>query len=456
MRISTILRKAKSIKNCLAPINQLPSETLAHIVTFLPTERGLINAAVVCQHWRMSLLSSPRLWWNAGGSSSEIQAYIERSKFTPIDAKISSPELAELIGPHASRLAGLTLLLDDPHGLSQILKHLHYPIPTLHVFRIIAYAPRLHTLEFPSVLQNPFFLHSKKLEIKRISAFIGPQTFPHVTEVTLHTTTYPLRPMGSFLSTLEQFPVLEGVYITFHADLCTDPTPYLVTLPHVQEMSLSGSSRVRMSVRIPHLLEFLYLPGLRSLSLRAMPKLVTFRPVFPITPLGEHLPNLAELPELRVTLGMSFGEATFRGPSQATLGYLTGPFSSYSQHEGLLWEGLPLHSVRRLTVNTVFPPSDQELEWLIELLRDLKFLEDLEFRGECGRALGRLRHSMAREAIFLCLQTLTVHRGERERREVLRLKHLFDAAGLNVTLIYTPDPGAQEGREAETDADGSG
>ena len=393
----------------------------------------------------MILLSSPRLWWNVGGSSSEIQAYIERSKFTPIDAKISSPELAELICPHTSRLTGLTLRLDDSHGLSQILKHLHYPIPTLRVFRIIAYAPRLHTLEFPSVPRNPFFLYSGKLEVKGISAFLGPQTFPHVTEVTLHTSAYALRPMVSFLNTLEQFPVLERVYITFHADLYTDPTPSLVTLPHVQEMSLSVYSRVGLPVRIPHLLEFLRLPRLRSLSLRAMPKLVTFRPAFPITPFGEHLPNLAELPELRVTLGASFGEATFQSPSQATLGYLTGPFSGYNQQESLLWKGLPLHSVRRLTVNIVFPPSDQELEWLIELLRDLRFLEDLEFGGECGRALSRLCHYMAREAIFLCIQTLTVRRGEPERCEALRLKRLFDAAGLNLTLIFTPDPGAQEG-----------
>lgn len=403
----------------------------------------------------MILVSSPRLWWNAGGSSSEIRAYIERSKFAPIDAKISSPELAELIYPHASRLTGLTLRLDDSHGLSQILKHLHYPIPTLHVFRIITYAPRLHTLAFPSVLRNPFFLHSKKLEIKGISAFLGPQTFPNVTEVTLHTSAYASRPMVSFLSTLEQFPVLERVYITFHADLYTDPAPSLVTLPHVQEMSLSVHSSVGLPVRIPHLLEFLRLPRLRSLSLRAMPKLVTFRPVFPSTPLGEHLPNLTELPELRVTLGMSSGEATFQSPLQARLGYLTGPFSGYDKQEGLLWKGLPLHSVRRLTVNIVFPPSDQELEWLIELLRDLRFLEDLEFRGECSRALSRLRHYMAREVIFLCIQTLTVRCEEHERREALALKRLFDAAGLNVTLIFTPDPGAQEGREVEADADGS-
>jgi len=141
-------------------------------------------------------------WWNAGGSSSEIQAYIDRSKFTPIDVRLSSPELAELVVPHASRLVSLTLRLDDSHSLSQVVKHLGYPIPTLHTLRIIIDGPRLHTLEFPSVLQNPSFLHSK-LEIKGISALVGHQTSPHVTEVTIHMSAYTSRPVDSLLSTLE-------------------------------------------------------------------------------------------------------------------------------------------------------------------------------------------------------------------------------------------------------------
>jgi len=175
-----------------------------------------------------------------------------------------------------------------------------------------------------------------------------------------------------------------------------------------------------------------------------MPKLVTSRRIFPDIPFNKHLPNLTELPELGIELGMSSGEATFQSPSKATLKYVTGPFSNYDQHERLFWEDLPLHSVRRLVVNMASPPSDQELEWLMGLLRDLKSLEDLEFGGECGRALSRLRHYVAREAISLRIQTLTVRRGEDERRQALGLKRLFDAAGLNVTLICAPDPGGQE------------
>ena len=74
----------------------------------------------------------------------------------------------------------------------------------------------------------------------------------------------------------------------------------------------------------------------------------------------------------------------------------------------------------------------------------LKSLERLEFGGECGRALGGLRHYVAREGISLRIQTLTVRRAEDGRGLALGLKCLSDTAGLNVTLICAPDSGGQE------------
>jgi len=463
LRISTILRKARNIKNCLALINRFPSETLAHIVTFLPTERDLVNATAVCQYWRTTLLSFPRLWSNPGGSSSEIQAYIDRSRSIPICVTLSSPDLAELIAPHTSRLIRLTVQLEDINSLRWVAEHhLHYPIPTLHVFRIIADPLRLRTLAFPSDIQNPFFLHSRRLEIEGVSAFRGYQTFPHVTELTLETNPYLSMPMDSFLSVLEQLLVLERVSIKFRTDLYTDPIPHMVTLPHAQEMSLSASSRAGMPVRIPHILEFLRLPSLTSLRLRAMPKLVTFRPIFPVMTFDEHLPNFVELPELQVRLGTSSGEVTFQSASQATLEYLTGQLSSFDRHERILWRELPLHSVRKLTANMAFAPSDQELEWLIGLLRHLKSLKELELCGKSNAVLGWLRHYMAREATSFHIQTLTVRYGGEGylRRRAFMWKGLFEADGVNVTVICIPEPGvheeeSEEERGTKIDGDGS-
>ena len=209
-RFPAMLWRARNIKNCLARINQLPSETLAHIVAFLPTERGLTNAIAVCQRWRTILLSLPRLWWNIGGSSSEIQAYIERSKSTPIDARLSSPELAGLIAPYTSRLAGLTIQYDDSLGFNQIVKHLCYPIPTLDVFRITSIpASGISPLGSPSDPQNPFFLHSKKLEMEGISLSYTSQTFPHVTEL-IFTNPYFPTPVDGLLRTRNGFQCWRG------------------------------------------------------------------------------------------------------------------------------------------------------------------------------------------------------------------------------------------------------
>ena len=105
-------------------------------------------------------------------------------------------------------------------------------------------------------------------------------------------------------------------------------------------------------------------------------------------------------------------------------------------------------------MNLALPPTSQELEWFIGLLRDLRFLEHLEFGGECGRAIQLLRYEVARKAISLRIQTLTVRCGEYARRRALSLKkRLFDTAGLDVTLICIPDPGVNEEGEAEMDTD---
>jgi hypothetical protein len=254
---------------------------------------------------------------------------------------------------------------------------------------------------------------------------------------------------------LEQLPALERVRIAFHANLYPDLAPHVVTLPHVQEMSLSTFNEAGVQVHLPHILEFLHLPKLTLLCVQAIPRLIRYHPLFPVTPFGKHLPNLAELPELQVNMGMSSGEVTFRSPSQAALKYLTGPLSDYDTHEHTLWRELPLHSVRRLTVNMISSPFSQELEWFIELLGDLEFLEHLDIGGECGRALRWLRHEIAREAISPRLKTLTVRSGESERHQALVLKHLVNATGLDMTLICIPDPRVHEEGRVEADTDSS-
>ena len=451
-----ILGRARNIKNCFAPINRLPPEILAQIAMFFPRERHLIDATAVCQHWRSALLSFPRLWRDVGGSLSEIQAYLERSGSTSLDVTLLDPSLVNLIVPHTSRLVGLALRINHSLSFNQIIEHLHHPIPTLRSFRISTVPPLLHTLELPPCSDGSFFLYSRKLEIKGISVFHAPRACPYVTDLTLHTNGYQSIQMDPFLRTLEELPLLEKVYIVFCSDMYTDVPPRLATLPHVRTMSLSRFGKSSIPVRLPQILEYLQLPKLTSLHVQVFPRSVTFRPIFPVATFGRHLPNLTELSELHVDMGS--GEVTFQNSSLATLKYHTELLSTYDSVERKIWGGLPLHSVRRLTVNMVSQSNCQQLActWLVELLRDLRSLEHLELGGRCESAIRSLCQEMTKEPISVPIRTLTVRCEEQEKPQALRLKQLADAAGLITVLIFVPDPEVREEGEMEADANGPG
>ena len=232
------------MKNRFVLVNKLPLGILTHVATLFERDRDLINATAVCQFWRNTLLSYPRLWCNASGSRSKIQAYIQRSQSIPLYVDLSDPSLVDLIDPHASRLAGLTVFLGKSSKLNQFFEHLHRPTPMLHTLGISAAPSHPHPLEFPSGPDDPFFLHSKKLEFYGISKFLGFQTFPSVTEFTWHTSYSCNVKIPDLLELLERLPLLERVHIVFCLDASLDTSPYkLVTLPHVQEMSLRSEER---------------------------------------------------------------------------------------------------------------------------------------------------------------------------------------------------------------------
>ncbi|KAF9782903.1 hypothetical protein BJ322DRAFT_180765 [Thelephora terrestris] len=141
-RTPAMLKRMEKIKNCLAP-----------------KERHLIDATAVCQHWRETLLSFPRLWRHAGGISSEIQAYIERLKSTPLDVSLSNPSVATPYRPRRLLPVGQSRF-DHRIGRMVELQVDHYvellpcPIPTLH----ISWSPSFALLVRSLLKSREFFL----------------------------------------------------------------------------------------------------------------------------------------------------------------------------------------------------------------------------------------------------------------------------------------------------------
>ena len=439
------------------PVNQIPPEILAFTAGFLSIERDLINATAVCQQWRTVLLSSPRLWSNAGGSPSKLEAYLERSKSVPLEVTLSTPQLVVSLIPHASRLMTLAVCLDNSRNIDQIAEHLRDPIPTLHSLTIHTKSQRLHTLELPSGLREGLFGHLKNLSLIGIPSFRGPQTFPQITELFLRTNVSTFGRVTDLLNTLEHLPGLVKVSITFHIVSWHIDSPNIVTLPCVQEMHLSACTpdETEGSTIMPPILQYLELPKATSISIQSSYSLDWSEPILPITSFGEQLPNYAELSELQIDTTVHSGKVIFRSPSQAVFTYITGPLRGYDE-ESILWGSLPVSSVRRVTAVLVDPVLGDEDKWLVDMLENINFLELLELGGDCGRVIRRLRRRLVRGVMRIDIRTLKVRGGRYAKSEALKLEDVKDDIGLqNMTVIHNPDPELYERLRRSTDIESS-
>jgi len=457
LRISAILRKARNIKNCLAPINQIPAESLALVATFLPRERDLINATAVCQQWRAILLSFPRLWCNASGSSSELEAYLERSRSVPIQANLLRPELVVWIIPHTSRLVGLSIWVNDLREFNDFTCPLRFPIPTLHSLEIHTENLYMNHLELPPGIGEDLFLHLKKLCLEGISSLHGPQTFSHITELFLTMNAGSPRSTYDLLGTFEQLPGLEKIHAVFRSSWYPEINPAgTLTLPCVQELCLSapGDNGDNISRAIPPILRYLKLPNLTSLTVDSRSFLPSDPSILPVASFSEHLPNYFELPEVRIDTTMSSGKITFRSPSQAVITFHTGALARYKR-ECRLWGDLPVSSVRRATAVLADPDFGREDRWLADMLMELSPLELLDLGGNCGWVLRRLRRRMA-GAMLIRIQTLIVRGGVYAMSQASKLESAKDDLRLqNMTVTYIQDLEAQEWIVQDPDAESS-
>jgi hypothetical protein len=369
------------------------------------------------------------------------------------------PRLVESLIPHTSRLVALAIQVECSSDFGRIARYLQDTIPTLHKLTIVASSFGSGALELSPGISNSHFMYVKELQLRDIMSFQTLCAFPHVTKLTWSVDPGhggPVQLLG-LLNSLEQLPMLKEVHLVFQTNhyTTTDLPPHMVTLPHVQRMSFHCSKD--REVGIPRILELLKLPNLISLIIDAVPDLPSPFPTLPLTSFGKHLPNLAELPEMEVCTRGEIGQVIFRSPSQAVLEYraVARPLGGITYcHDRWLWGGLPLHSVRRLTVALGRWEKGVGDVWLIRLLRDLGSLDYLELKGYCGGTLRRLRRLMMRRDIFLRIETLTVCSGVYEIHQAMRLKDVADGLGLEIIVTCIPGPGMSDMEGQTPDADG--
>ena len=348
----------------------------------------------------------------------------------------------------------LTVCVDDSYDLEEITEHLYYPIPTLRSLEVRMQESDLYALKFPSGLNGRLFPHLNTLTSNAIPSFRGLNPFPNITELSLCTNASPDALDAALLDALQYLPGLVKVSLKFQEDWYTNiDFGRIVTLPCVQEMHLCTAGASASTESIPPILQFLKLPKATSVTLRSRFPSDVQLPILPVKPFRDRLPNYVELPELRIDTASYSGTAVFRSSSQAVLTYHTGILRDYYARERLLWGALPLSSVRRVTAVLVDPQQDDEDGWLVDMVGNLNFLELLEFGGDCGRVLHRLRRRLARSATVIDIKTLVVRGGQHARTQAIKFETAKHDLGLqNMTVRYITDHGVRErGPEASDD-----
>ena len=135
-----VLRLVRSIKNSLAPINQMPPEVLSLTLDHCNhhEDRDLIALTHVCHGWRDIFISRSSLWTRLQFTNiDKTKTYIQRSQFSPLELHLEGYRVINdaftLAIPHLYRVKSLTM---DTCHLPSILGHIRCHLPLLDVLNI--------------------------------------------------------------------------------------------------------------------------------------------------------------------------------------------------------------------------------------------------------------------------------------------------------------------------------
>ena len=147
----------------------------------------------------------------------------------------------------------------------------------------------------------------------------------------------------------------------------------------------------------------LHLPKLEKLEVHSFATLESIGPCFPLS-FSRLLPNFSELPRAAFIHRSWFTEIHLQSERQDTLDLLIGRLSRLEKTREI-FGGLPLHSVRSLTIEF----DDMDLEWLFGMLGTMEGVEDLEIRGGWTQVLRFWRGGGEWKKLCPALRNLVVH-----------------------------------------------
>jgi hypothetical protein len=258
--LSGLLLATRTVKNTSMYINGLPPEILSRVLEHRDCDRDLVAATHVCRYWRSTLISSPLLWTSLFSSDLDRTfTYLERSKSTPIDVKISlrSPkdlEVLKHIAPHIARtkyfvIDGTHL---EVHAISPLFRN---PVPSLQHLEIDS---RKCSIRLPDDFLGQ---QASSLRLARLRGICPtsklPFPLPNLTEFELF---LPLSRGPLRMSALFQFfsgsPLLQKIDINTGSGVLEDiPPDQVISLESLMELDFASrpTGLILPYLRLPRL-----------------------------------------------------------------------------------------------------------------------------------------------------------------------------------------------------------
>jgi hypothetical protein len=247
--MAAALFRLKSLINSFSPINRLPPEVFATILTHRWPGRDLISATHVCRHWRTTLLSFASLWAeiNCAGEAQTF-FFLERAKAAPLHIylrpRFSHASLRAFIAPRVDRME---LLIAHPMitvDTTALCRDLSSPAPNL---KVLVIAPRSASWQYLPTIFKGELPELRRFTVERATFDLIQFRTPNLTHLSLQYTAHGEPVMADLLEFLDQTPLLENLTMVAAGPLSEDVGSHddldkVVHLPHLNQLELVGRS----------------------------------------------------------------------------------------------------------------------------------------------------------------------------------------------------------------------